>query len=93
MILGVREEAPFEQRTVQLQHGDFILLYTDGVTEATDGNSEEFGEERLHSTALDRRHASAAEIVIALEQAVGEFVGGAAPSDDITIAAAKRLAF
>jgi sigma-B regulation protein RsbU (phosphoserine phosphatase) len=92
MLLGVREDAQFEQHTVELQHGDSVLLYTDGVTEATNVQSEEFGEERLRGTVHDRREASAAEIVVAVEQAVGQFVGGAAASDDIAIAAAKRLA-
>jgi sigma-B regulation protein RsbU (phosphoserine phosphatase) len=92
IILGVLEEAAFEQRTIQLHPGDLLLLYTDGVTEATDGQGEEFGEQRLRRIVHQRRGAPVAEIVIAIEQAVGEFVGTAAASDDITIAAAKRLA-
>ncbi len=92
IILGVLEEATFEQRTIQLRPGDLLLLYTDGVTEATDAQGQEFGKHRLQSFMHQWRGAPAAEIVVALEQAVAEFVGTAAASDDITIAAAKRLA-
>ncbi len=92
VVLGVVEDAHYDQRTIQLDPGDFILLYTDGVTEATDRQGQEFGEERLRSIVHQRRASPLAETVVALEQAVGEFVGTAPASDDITIAAAKRLA-
>jgi sigma-B regulation protein RsbU (phosphoserine phosphatase) len=91
MILGVLEGAPFEQRTVQLHHGDLVLLYTDGVTEATNAQGEEFGEERLRGTLHSKRQAPAAETVVALEQAVAKFVGATSAFDDITIAAVRRL--
>jgi sigma-B regulation protein RsbU (phosphoserine phosphatase) len=90
MALGVMEDSSFEQRTVRLNAGDFVFLYTDGVTEAIDTQKREFGEERLQRVILDKRHAPAAEIVAGLEQALREFVGASSPLDDITIVAAKR---
>ena len=91
MAIGVVADSAFEQRTVQLNHGDFILLYTDGVTDATDAQEQEFGEERLQRVILDRRHAPVADVVAALEQAIGEFAGSTAPFDDVTMMAIKRL--
>jgi sigma-B regulation protein RsbU (phosphoserine phosphatase) len=91
MALGVVADSSFEQRTVRLHSGDFVLLYTDGVTDATDAQKQEFGEERLQRIILEKRHAPVAEMVAALEQALCEFVGASSPFDDITIVAVKRL--
>ena len=91
MAIGVVADSAFEQRTVQLNHGDFILLYTDGVTDATDAQEQEFGEERLQRVILDQRHAPVANVVAALEQAIGDFAGSTAPFDDVTMMAIKRL--
>ena len=90
MALGVITDAPFEQRTVQLYSGDFVLLYTDGVTDATDSQGQEFGEERLQRLILEKRRAPVQEIVAALEHALGAFVGASSPFDDITIVVARR---
>jgi sigma-B regulation protein RsbU (phosphoserine phosphatase) len=91
MAIGVVADSAFEQRTVQLNHGDFILLYTDGVTDATDAQEQEFGEERLQRLILDQRHAPVADVVTTLEQAIGDFAGSTAPFDDVTMVAIKRL--
>ena len=85
MALGVVVDSPFEQRTVHLNPGDFILLYTDGVTDATDAHLQDFGMERLQRVILDQRRAPAVEIIAALEQAIHDFVGSTARFDDITI--------
>ena len=91
MALGVFEDTPFEQHTLRLNPGDFILLYTDGVTEATDTHLQDFGMERLQRVILDHRHAPAADVVAALEQAIADFAGSAAPFDDIAMVVVKRL--
>jgi sigma-B regulation protein RsbU (phosphoserine phosphatase) len=85
MALGVVADSPFEQRTLHLSPGDFILLYTDGVTDATDAHEEHFGMGRLKRVVLDHRRASAADIIDGLEQAIDEFAGYTAPFDDVAI--------
>jgi sigma-B regulation protein RsbU (phosphoserine phosphatase) len=80
----------YDQRAVQLQPGDLVLLYTDGVTDALDAQGREFGFERLRRMVLDHRRASAAQLTAALDGALIEFAG-AAPYDDITVVAARRL--
>ena len=91
MALGVDDTCQFDQRSVTLDSGDFMLLYTDGVTDATNAQEQEFGQERLRRVILDRRGASAADMVDALQQALSEFVGSTPPFDDITVVAVKRL--
>jgi sigma-B regulation protein RsbU (phosphoserine phosphatase) len=91
MALGVTVDTSFEQRTVHLRPGDFIVFYTDGVSDATDADEREFGMERLQRVILDCRHAPAVDIVTALEQAIDDFAGPTDPFDDIAIVVAKRL--
>jgi sigma-B regulation protein RsbU (phosphoserine phosphatase) len=91
MVLGVMADTPFEQRTVHLQPGDFFVLYTDGVPDATDAQERGFGMERLQDVILDHGRAPAVDIVAALEQAIDDFAGPGDPFDDIAIVVAKRL--
>ena len=91
MALGVEAESTFHQRTIKLNHGDFVLLYTDGVTEATNAEEQEFGVERLRQVILEKRHARAAEMLAALEKAVSAFVGETPQSDDLAVVIVKRL--
>jgi sigma-B regulation protein RsbU (phosphoserine phosphatase) len=89
MALGVLEDSCFEQQTLHLNPGDFFLLYTDGVTDATDAQLQDYGMERLEGIILDHRDASAADIMAALEQAIHDFAGSVTPFDDIAIVVAK----
>jgi sigma-B regulation protein RsbU (phosphoserine phosphatase) len=91
MALGVLPDTAFEQRSVRLNPGDFLLLYTDGVTDATDARRAEFGMGRLQRVRLDRRDAPAAEILAALEGAIADFSGAAAPFDDMAMMVVKCL--
>lgn len=89
--LGVEEGSTYTQESVLLKPGDFIVLYTDGVTEATDANNNLFGVDRLQSVLLENQDRPAPEIAAALEQAIDQFSGPTAPRDDITIVIARRL--
>lgn len=91
MVLGVDLKQQYDQRTVRLHPGDFLFLYTDGVTEATDEQMREFGEERMRQILAQNCHLAAAEIIATLEQALREFSGATAPFDDITAVILKRL--
>lgn len=92
MALGVIDSAPYKMRNVQLNSGDFIFFYTDGVTDALAAEREEFfGEERLRHVLREYHQASAVDLLAALEDAINNFTGPAAPFDDLTIVVAKRL--
>jgi sigma-B regulation protein RsbU (phosphoserine phosphatase) len=91
MALGIDEMARYDQRLAQLNAGDFIVLYTDGVTDALNAEGREFGDDGLHRVVLENRRTSATGLVEALKQAVISFSGATAPFDDITIVVAKRL--
>lgn len=91
MALGVFPDAPFEQRTVHLDPGDFILLYTDGVTDAMNAQGEDFGAERLRKAIRTYGQASAPEFLAGLQMELARFVGATAPFDDVTLVVAKRV--
>ncbi|MDD3826025.1 MAG: SpoIIE family protein phosphatase [Anaerolineae bacterium] len=91
MALGILDDTSYEQQSASLQPGDTLLFYTDGLTEAFDGNREQFGMERLREVVEKRGGGSAAGLVSALEAAVDDFTRGAPASDDMTLLALKRL--
>ena len=91
MPLGVEYWSAYEQRSVQLQPGDFVVLYTDGVTDAVNAQEQEFGEERLRRVILENRAAPAADMLAAVVRALEAFTGATAPFDDITLVVARRV--
>jgi len=91
IVLGAIDGIEFHDYTLQLEHGDALVLYTDGVTEATNITFEEFGEGRLEDTLEDVALHNCQEIIEAIKSDVKAFAGEAEQSDDITILALKRL--
>ena len=91
MALGVDETSQFEQRAVQLDPGDLLVLYTDGITDATNAAEQEFGAGRLRQAIFEKRHVSALETVVALNDALYQFVDTAPQFDDIAVVVLRRL--
>jgi serine phosphatase RsbU (regulator of sigma subunit)/putative methionine-R-sulfoxide reductase with GAF domain len=92
MALGILADVDFEERTTYLDPGDILVLYTDGVTDASNPASQRFGRDRLKQVANLHRHQAAAELVETIAEAVAAFAGDAAQFDDITLVVAKRRA-
>ncbi len=90
MALGVDEDQSYEQRTVSLNPGDFLVLYTDGITDALTPGGQDFGMHKLEGVVLDQRENSAAQIAAALEQALEAHTAGAPLFDDSTLMVARR---
>ena len=90
MVLGVDPHAIYEQQTVQIEPMDFMVFYTDGVTEATNANGDDFGINRLQQVILRHCNAAPSEIVDSISKAVNAFIGPDTLKDDITIIVAKR---
>ena len=89
LALGI-DKGPLFARTIQerrlkLQLGDFILLYTDGVTEAFSSAKEEYGDERLYNFVKEHHGLTAKEMVRAITEDVMKHQGKAPQHDDITI--------
>ncbi len=91
MALGVIPDVPLSEHGIQIEPGDVLALYTDGVTEALNVAGEEFGVERLQAVVQTHAAGSADDIVAAIEAAVDEFVGNEPPFDDFTLVVLKRI--
>ena len=90
IALGVMEDIPFTEETLQLEPGETLLMYTDGVTEATDTEEKEYGEARLEALLKQSTQADCQQIIDKVKADVKAFVGEAEQSDDITLLALKR---
>ncbi|HEX7620804.1 MAG TPA: GAF domain-containing protein [Anaerolineales bacterium] len=88
--LGIIEDVPMEDRTITLAPDDFLLLYTDGVTEAFSPDNETYGEERLQKVLEAAEVTTARGMLDALEASVRQFMGMLPPSDDLTMLGVKR---
>jgi sigma-B regulation protein RsbU (phosphoserine phosphatase) len=89
--LGLFARATYEESQVELAPGDLLLLYSDGVTEASDLQDEEFGMDRTIDVLRACREQSASAIVNAVLAQIDQFVGAAPQHDDITLMALKRI--
>jgi sigma-B regulation protein RsbU (phosphoserine phosphatase) len=92
LLLGIFPEATYEVGSVELEPGDVLALYTDGVTEASNPEGDMFGEERLMETLTRHRDASAPELHRRLLAEVQRFQAGNVPDDDLTLVLVKRMA-
>ncbi len=90
VVLGVVPSIQYEQTTVALSPGDTILLYTDGITDATNEEGEFFGLERLQATFAGNPPRDSRAANDAVFEALQNFVGDAAQADDITCLALSR---
>jgi len=91
MFLGFDDEIQYEERTLTLDQGDFIVCYTDGLPDAIDADQESFGKSRFQKVVHANRQTAAAQILEALQKSAQDFIGDTAPYDDITLLIAKRL--
>ena len=88
-VLAGMEGIRYRKNELQLQPGDAIYLYTDGVTEATDLNTELYGEERLYTVLEKYKDVTPEELCDEVKKDVDAFVGEAPQFDDITMLALK----
>jgi sigma-B regulation protein RsbU (phosphoserine phosphatase) len=90
LALGVREGISLEEHSIDLEPGDLVLMYTDGVTDAINAREEEFGTERLADLVTANAHLSVQSLVDEITRAVAEFAGEGIRFDDVTMVALKR---
>jgi sigma-B regulation protein RsbU (phosphoserine phosphatase) len=89
-ILGAFEDSDFEEASCRLAPGDFLVVYSDGITEARNDRDDEFGEDGLIEVVTRKRDSSAEDLVTAVVAAVTEFAGSRRQMDDMTMIVLKR---
>jgi sigma-B regulation protein RsbU (phosphoserine phosphatase) len=82
---------PGARQRPDLAPGDALVLYTDGVTDALNGEGEMFGDDRLREVITARLGCSAAATIGAICGALAAFTGGAEPADDVTVVVVRRV--
>jgi phosphoserine phosphatase RsbU/P len=92
MPLGIMPDAPYRAGKTQLQPGDALVIYSDGVTEAQNQQGEEFGPVRLYDVVARNLDATASGIRDKIEAALTKFAQGTPSVDDITLVIVKRQA-
>jgi PAS domain S-box-containing protein len=89
MIVGIKKGVVFEEKQLQLESGDVLILYTDGVTEARSDGEELFGDERLCRILREWHWQSPEEIIAEILKNVAEFASAIPLEDDVTIVVMK----
>lgn len=85
LVLGVDDRMTYPERTVRMERGDAILLYTDGVTEARRPDGEEFGEDRLLEILRTHRDECSRGLVERIRESVLQFASPDDVQDDMTL--------
>ncbi len=91
MALGVTETARWKQKTVRFAPGDYLILYTDGITEAQNPHGDFFGDNRLIDTALAQIGKSPRDMQAAILNEVNRFMGSTPRQDDIATIIIRRI--
>jgi len=89
LFMGSFNTATYKEFTLQMEKGDMVFLYTDGVTEAMDKDGNQYGEARLEKHLDSNASSSANTIIHSVYTALAEHAGSAPQSDDITMLAVQ----
>jgi len=83
--VGMFQEAEYQSSRIQIEPGDFLVIYTDGVSEACNTRNDLFEESRLRQILEDFKGTTGTQLGDAIREGMRAFCEGAAQSDDITI--------
>jgi len=89
--IGILADTPYQSGSVTLVPGDWVVIFTDGVVEAFNTQSEEFGEQRLLSAIAAGSNQTPGELLQAIMRSLDVFVGATPQHDDITLLLVKAV--
>lgn len=90
VVLGFVPHYNYKEASIELPAGSRLLLYSDGITEALNGDAEEFGDAALQKLLLEHRSLSSQELLEKIVAAVKVHAGATPQSDDMTIVVITR---
>lgn len=85
LVAGIMDDAEYTTKTMTMEPGDTLFIYTDGVTEAMDKDKNLYSEDRLVEVMSRCRNMTSEEIIKTIDDSLKAFTGGAEQSDDITM--------
>jgi sigma-B regulation protein RsbU (phosphoserine phosphatase) len=89
--LGLFPGAAYKEQQVELEPGEALLLYSDGITEARNGEGDFFGEDRLLTLLSRMGDRSADDTAAYVRSEVDRFVGEEPYSDDLSLILLRRV--
>lgn len=92
IVLGVLDEFPYRSGAARLDPGDLLVIYSDGVTDAVNGADQLFETAGLIAAMRAARDRPAADLIVALVDAVQTHAAGTPQADDITLVVVRREA-
>ncbi|MCL5266637.1 MAG: serine/threonine-protein phosphatase [Bacteroidetes bacterium] len=90
LVLGVREDSAYEEEEIGINAGDFLLLFSDGVTEAMNEKREQFGDEKLIDTVRNATSLSGQSAIDEIIHAVNAHAGKVSQANDMTVVVVER---
>src|SRR5436190_10124346 len=92
LVVGLFPTAKYENQTIQLEPGDGLVLFTDGVTEAENAREEQLGLATVAEMLKGLYRANASKILAAVDEHVHAYIGDTPAGDDVTMIAVTREA-
>ena len=89
--LGMLDDSVFREQEVRVPPGSLLVLYTDGITEATDDSGEEFGRGRLLKSIIRHRNERTSALVKEFRRELSGYTGSTPLADDATMVACRYL--
>lgn len=83
--VGIAADAQFGSTVFQLQTGDLLVAYTDGITEAENRSGEQWGQRRLEAALCSRRGATSEQVIESILDQISSFTSGQPQRDDMTL--------
>jgi len=91
MVLGAFPNQPYGRGCLELQPGDLLAAYTDGITEPENEYGEEFGEQRLTELLIHNARRPLEELLTVVTEAASAWGSAAEQQDDMTLLLLRRL--
>jgi len=91
MVVGLMPDAAYDQLMIELQPGDLLAAFTDGITESENGDGEQFGEDRLARLLVEHSRKTLDEIVEITTSSVRQWAFDLDNQDDTTMLLARRV--
>jgi sigma-B regulation protein RsbU (phosphoserine phosphatase) len=84
-VVGLFDAAAYDEEERRMEHGDLLVIFSDGVSEAMSATDDEFGDDRLIDAVVAAGRDSAQAVVDNLLESLKAFTHGAPQSDDVTV--------
>jgi serine phosphatase RsbU (regulator of sigma subunit) len=91
MVAGLLPHVKYEQQEFQLERGDLLAVFSDGVPEAENGEGKEYGEDRLAELLAENAIKPLEEIIRIVTKSVEDWAADPDTRDDTTIVLARRV--